>query len=127
MKCAINSSHTSKIIPPGIQKAIEFIKANYSETISLKCITQSACLSQYHFCREFKKNTGVSCFHFLNQIRIKTAKELIATNHHSITEICFSVGYNNLTHFERTFNTCEGQTPSQYRQKVMNHKNNNIC
>jgi AraC-like DNA-binding protein len=50
-------------------------------------------------------------------VRIERAKELLHETYWSITQICFDVGFNDLTHFERMFKSFVGVTPSVYRKE----------
>lgn len=104
-----------KALQSKINNAVVFIENHYTENIYLYNIAQSAHLSHYHFCRLFKKHTGITCNKYLMSFRIKQAKKLLKESDLNITEICFEVGFNNLTHFERVFKGLEGITPSEYR------------
>jgi AraC-like DNA-binding protein len=59
---------------------------------------------------------GLSVTQYLNQFRLTKAKQLLSETDFSITRICFDVGFNSLTHFERVFKHIEGQSPSEYRK-----------
>lgn len=99
-----------------IRKSIRFIQNHYFEPISLHDIADAACLSPYHFCRLFKKCLGISCIKYLACVRIEKAKQLLRDTYQFITEVCFDVGFNDLTHFERVFKNQVGMTPSAYRK-----------
>ena len=98
-----------------IGKAIVFMSKHYKEDISIQKIAESAFFSPYHFSRLFKKQFGISCYKYLTNLRITKAKELLKDTEMLITNICYEVGFNDLTHFERTFNREEGLTPSAFR------------
>ncbi len=100
-----------------IRRAVKFIECHYCEQISLQDIAAAACLSPYHFCRLFKRWLGVSCMKYLTNVRIGKAKQLLQNTSQSITEICFDIGFNDLTHFERVFKMQVGLTPSAYRKE----------
>ena len=101
---------------PAIQKAIEFVKEYYWKPLSLEEIAQAACLSPYHFCRLFKRNVGISCMKYLTRLRIRKSRDLLRQTSKTVTEVCYSVGFNDLSHFERVFKAAVGSTPSTFRK-----------
>lgn len=108
---------TSQNVSPNIEKTKKFIEENYNQPLSLQLLAKIACMSKYHFCRIFKKQVNMTYTKYLNTIRIKEAKRLLNTSLLSITEICFQIGYNDLTYFERVFKKLENCSPSSYRKK----------
>lgn len=99
-----------------IRRAVTFMQENYDEELSLDQIAHAAYLNPYYFCRLFKKQMGLTCSKYLSILRIEKAKESLRGTDLSVTEICFTVGFNSLTHFERVFKGLEGITPSAYRR-----------
>lgn len=77
---------------PSIEKAKRFIEENFRKTLSLDLLAETASKSKYHFCRLFKKQTGMTCTEYINVIRVREAKGLLKNNLMSISEICFLVG-----------------------------------
>lgn len=55
---------------------------------------------------------------YLNNIRIRKAKELLRTTDLQIQEIADQVGYFDSKYFSRQFKTATGMTPAQYRQEL---------
>jgi AraC-like DNA-binding protein len=99
-----------------IKRAITYMENHYSEEMSLDQIAHAAYMNPYHFCRLFKKQVGTTSSKYLSLLRVGKAKELLKGTELTVTEICFRVGFNNLTHFERVFKGLEGMTPTAYRQ-----------
>jgi YesN/AraC family two-component response regulator len=109
----------NKEFTPHIKKAIKYIKENFDNNeLTLSKVAKEACLSQYHFSRIFKEISGVSYTNFLNGIRISKAKKLLRDKTASILDISLSVGFNNLSHFDRVFKKREGMTPTEYRRRL---------
>ena len=54
---------------------------------------------------------------YLNEIRISESKRLLREVDRTIAEIAFTVGYNNVTHFNRVFRQIEGASPTEYRDR----------
>ena len=68
------------------------------------------------FSRFFKKNTGNSFTDYVTRLRIDRACKLLADTHVPVTDICFEVGYSNISNFNRLFRKDRGVTPSTYRR-----------
>lgn len=99
-----------------VDRAMEFIKKNYFEDLTLKIVSDSVGLSESHFSRIFIKHTGKSFTDFLTFIRIEKAKELMASTDMKIYEIATKVGYSNTEHFSRMFKKITGVSPNNYRK-----------
>lgn len=52
------------------------------------------------------------------QQRIEAAKRMLVGSDKSVTEIAFDVGFNDVSHFGRTFRRHAGTTPSRFRRPV---------
>ena len=99
-----------------LKDVYEYIENNYTRKLYLGEIAKRACLSKYHFCRVFKTLTGQTVMEYVNSLRIERAKELLRKTFFSITEICFEVGFTNISNFNRTFKNIAGVAPSEYRK-----------
>lgn len=97
-----------------IKHAIGYIKANFERKVSLEEVAGEVGLSKYHFSREFKKATGMNFIAFLNGVRCRNAKKLLAMKKYSIHEIAQKCGFENDSYFSRTFKEIMGHLPSHY-------------
>lgn len=66
--------------------------------------------------RYFKRMTGKTLTTFTNELRVEYACTRLETPGQSITEVCFDSGFNNLTHFCKSFRKHTGMTPSAFRR-----------
>lgn len=103
-----------------IKGIVTYINDNLECQLSLEKISNCFHMDKYYLCRFFKEHTGLSVIDYVNRKRILTAEKLITQNKHTITDIAFMVGFNNLTHFERIFKQYTGSTPRNY--KVNSHQ-----
>lgn len=102
-----------------MQKALEYLAANFQEKISLHQLARHACVSPSHLSFLFKKSFGISFKTLLTMIRIERAKQLLVEQpSQRVTNISAEVGYDELSHFERTFRRYVYCTPRQYRQRL---------
>jgi AraC-like DNA-binding protein len=108
--------------PPIITKAKEFIREHHTEDLSLPQVAQFAHANRFHFCRMFKRATGLNFTQFLSRVRIESSKNLLINPQLRVSEIAYEVGFQSLTHFNRVFQKLLGQSPTQYRLKVQGRK-----
>jgi AraC-like DNA-binding protein/NAD(P)H-dependent FMN reductase len=100
-----------------IGKAIAYLRANFGRCdLSLDMVARQAYMSRFHFSRVFKRETGVRFIDVLTMLRLSQASALLLETNHSITSICYRVGYNQLSQFERAFRKQFGTSPSAYRR-----------
>ncbi|WP_421590942.1 AraC family transcriptional regulator [Shinella sp. M27] len=99
-----------------LQRALVFIYRNFSTDIRLSDVAELAGMGESAFSRFFKKNTGNTFTDHVNKLRIWQACKLLAESDMPITDICFEVGYLNISNFNRTFLRQHRMTPSAYRR-----------
>ncbi|MCB2406348.1 AraC family transcriptional regulator [Hymenobacter lucidus] len=94
----------------------QYIQEHFAEPITVQELADIANLSVPAFCRYFKKMTSQTLTNFLQEYRISHARLLLLQDL-PITEVSYASGFNNLSHFNRTFRRLTGQTPSAYRDQ----------
>lgn len=105
-------------LPPHLLRCIRYIKENLAEPLTLEAMAQEGSLSKYYFCREFKKNIGMTPMQFLARIRVKRSKDLLRKSL-PISTIAMKVGFNDLSAFNRQFRKLVGQTPTDFRKSLL--------
>lgn len=98
------------------EETITYINEHFREDISVEEMASLAGLSQYHFIRVFKKETGFTPHEYLINTRIATAKYLLKNSRRSIKDICFASGFSSESIFCGAFKRHQGMTPMQYRK-----------
>jgi AraC-like DNA-binding protein len=96
-----------------IERACDFIRAHFSESLSLEELSRVACLSPFHFQRLFLKSKGVSPHEYLVQTRISKARELLLEGH-CLAGVAVDTGFVDQSHFTRSFKRIVGITPGRY-------------
>ena len=96
--------------------ALEFVAANLSEELREGELAEMTGLSRTAFSRAFKRHTGVNFIRYINEMRIRQACELLLSGDDFVVDICFNVGYNNLSNFNRHFLAMKKQPPSAWRE-----------
>lgn len=100
----------------GIIAAIHFLEKNLALPLDIDKLSRQACMSRSKLYIEFKKQLGCSPGEFQQQLRLKTSAEAISAGK-SVTEACYNVGFNDLSHFSRRFHQFYGCSPTAYRLK----------
>jgi len=101
-----------------IRQSKAFMDEYYSDPIDLETMASTACMSRFYFIRIFKQMYGITPRHYLRDVRMAKAKELLKSGL-SVTEVCFDVGYESLPTFSSTFKQATGCSPKKY-QKMNN-------
>lgn len=99
-----------------IQVALTHIRENFTRDLRLSEVADLLGMSEWAFSRFFKKNSGSSFTDYLRTLRIGYACKLLADTQMPITDICFEIGYANVSNFNRNFLSQRGATPSSYRR-----------
>lgn len=93
-----------------------FTMDEFHRKIHLEEVASVANMTVNSFCRYFKKRTRKSYIDFLTEIRIGQACKLLQQRDLSISQICYEVGFNNLSNFNRKFREINGLTPTEFRK-----------
>lgn len=68
------------------------------------------------FSRSFRKHTGLTFVQYVNAMRIELACQHLTQDDLNITEICYEIGFNNVSNFNRQFLLLKGMPPSKFRR-----------
>lgn len=94
---------------------------HYRQHISISDVASQVGYTKEAFCRFFKKRTRKTYMEYVIQMRIKEAcRIMLSEPERPIYEIGFEVGFNNTTHFNRTFKKIMNCSPREYRIRFYN-------
>ncbi len=99
-----------------MHKIYHFIETNYQKDINVNKVAELTNLTTAAFCRYFKKSTHLTFTEFLNQYRVNQAKKLLLHDK-NVTEACYESGFENLSHFNKTFKKIAGENPSEFKKR----------
>ena len=111
---ANNTGDTEKI-----NNVFEFIMKNYTNEIYVQEIASKLNMSVASFSRYFKHHTRKTFSDYVTEIRIGYVCRLLMENNHSISEICYKSGFDNLSNFYRHFKKITGIIPKEYRNRFL--------
>ncbi|MCD8118933.1 MAG: AraC family transcriptional regulator [Lachnospiraceae bacterium] len=105
-----------------IQKAIWFLTADPSAKIELEKLAHRLGMSASALSRKFHAETGQTITQYHMTFRIRYAMRLIREMNRTITEVAMQVGFHDASYFSKVFVKYAGQTPTAYRQQVMENE-----
>jgi AraC-like DNA-binding protein/ligand-binding sensor protein len=108
--------------PPLVQKARQYIANNKTESLSLAAVAQASGASVFHFCKVFKKSTGLKFTDYVARVRLEDARTQLLNPNRRISEIAYDVGFQSLTQFNRMFKRVFGQSPTEFRAHLTSGK-----
>jgi AraC-like DNA-binding protein len=100
-------------------RARRLIDERFDQPLDLDAMAAEACFSRYHFLRQFQREFRKTPHEYLQARRIERARQLLAAGHHSVTEVCFEVGFQSPGSFSTLFRKVVGQPPATYRARSL--------
>lgn len=102
-----------------IKRVVLFVKKDLTKRCPLSAAAEIAGLEAAYFSRLFRKTTGQTFNEWNARVRMEEAKAQLRIVDLSITAIAASVGYEDLTTFERVFRRSQHLCPRQYRAQEL--------
>ena len=114
----------SRLLCPGsekkphrhVKKLKEYIIEHLSEPMTVEELAHVVNLSPVYCGAIFARSEGMTIREFINFARINRARDLLAVDSMSISEIASITGYSDVFHFCKIFKRVAGTTPSEYRR-----------
>jgi AraC-like DNA-binding protein len=104
--------------PQAVKNAKIYIHANLVEQMTLEGVAKAVNVSPFHFCKIFKRSTGLTFTDFVNRARVEKAKRQLMKPTARITEVAYDVGFQSLSHFNRSFRRIANESPTEYRSRM---------
>jgi AraC family transcriptional regulator len=112
------SSHNHKSVrylgglsPTQLQLVTNYINEHLEQELSLEELAAIAQLSPYHFCRSFKRSTGLTPHQYVIRQRVERAKLLLKDGKMGISQVAVACGFTHQSHLNRHFKQLTGVTP----------------
>ena len=97
-----------------ITKAIRFVENNFAGDLKNQEVADACGMTEFRFSRAFKERYGVRFREYVIYFRLREARRLLANAEVSVTEVAYSVGFNDPSYFTRVFRKNFGKNPSAY-------------
>jgi AraC family transcriptional regulator len=83
----------------------------------LEEMAAQAGITPSHFCRVFKRATGMSPHQYVLKARLERAQQMLGQSETSMSVIADLLGFTSQSHFNRAFRKFTGETPSSFRKR----------
>ena len=105
-------------LPEKLLKVKDYIDNNYVYINTVTDVANKFFYSREYLSRSFKKYFNITIADYVNKKRIIKSQELFKQNK-SVTEVCYTVGYNSLSTFIRVFKSITNTSPTEYKKLVI--------
>ncbi|GLX71523.1 response regulator [Paenibacillus glycanilyticus] len=100
-----------------IKEIEEYVNAHLDRSIELREVADRFSFSPNYLGHLFKEESGVTFSEFVIRQRLAKAHEMLQDPVRKVYEVAFSVGYKNLTHFNKLFRDAYGLSPNEFRRQ----------
>ena len=91
------------------------MEEHYAENITLQTLSELSHFSKSYLLNAFTRQTGVSCYRYLQTVRIHQAKKMLEKEL-SLKDAAMAAGFSDQSHFTNFFKMFIGLTPKQYQR-----------
>jgi AraC-like DNA-binding protein/ligand-binding sensor protein len=103
---------------PVIVRARAYIAEHQAEDLSLEAVARAVHVSEFHFCKLFKRVTSLTFTDYLARVRVESVKQMLLDPHKRVSEAAFAAGFQSLSQFNRVFHRITGEAPRVYRERL---------
>lgn len=103
-----------------ISEIASYLNRNYSQNVTLAQVAKQFYISPSYLSRSFNKVTGFHLHEFVQIIRVREAQRLLRETRDKVLCIAETVGFEHISHFNKTFKKITGMSPLQYRKRSGN-------
>jgi YesN/AraC family two-component response regulator len=94
---------------------MELVEKNHSSSLfGVDQLAEQMGVSRMQLHRKLKALTDESPGDFIRRFRLQRAKELLSTGGLQVSEVAYETGFNNLSHFTKSFKEFTGTTPTEF-------------
>jgi AraC-like DNA-binding protein len=98
-----------------LNAGLSYVEKNLHKNIFQAQVAALCGMNPSQFSRHFKQIYGMTFQSFLIRRRMSEAVRLLKNPSASVSDVCFTVGFQDLSYFTRTFRRYVGMTPSRYK------------
>lgn len=100
------------------QDVLLYLQSSYRRPLSLDDVSRHFGYSKYRFSHIFNRSVGCSLTQYLDSLRSRHAANLLRESDTPLLDVAMSSGFDSMRTFYRSFKSCFGMTPSQYRRST---------
>jgi len=111
----VTRSPRAHLLSTRLRRVKRMLEEQYTAPLTVKHMASCACVSPFHFVREFRVAYGQTPYQMLIRIRLRKARRLLEQKALSVHEISHRVGFSTPDSFYRAFRRRYRLSPSEYR------------
>lgn len=101
-----------------LKKTLKLIESNfYDENFSVELLAGKINMSVSQLNRKLNALIDQPAGQLIRSLRLQRAADLLNQNSASVSEICYNLGFSDLSYFSRAFKKQFGRTPTEYRKE----------
>ncbi|MEI6492992.1 MAG: PocR ligand-binding domain-containing protein [Verrucomicrobiota bacterium] len=104
--------------PDVVSRAKKYIEAHSHEPLTLEEVVKHVHSGRFHFCKIFKRTTGITFTEYVARVRVEKAKVLLMDPGIRVSEVVFSAGFGSIPQFNCVFKRFVGKSPTEYRSRA---------
>lgn len=109
--------HPEKQESPIVEKAVDYIRKHYMDTVTLQDVAELCFVTREHLCRIFKKETGFGFTEYLNIYRMQKANAMLTENPKiRVSQVAVSCGFGDSNYFSKQYKRLYGISPTKERK-----------
>jgi AraC family transcriptional regulator len=102
--------------PRWLKQARDFLHAYFTESVSVEAVATAVGVHPSHLMRGFRQYFRCTVGDYVRRLRVEHACQLLSTSDAPPSQIALAVGFADQSHFSRTFKSCLGVTPTEFRK-----------
>lgn len=108
-----------------MERIMKSINKNFANSdFNVDMLTEEVGVSRAQLHRKMKEMTGIPASEFLRNIRLEQAARLLKEQKVNVTQVAYSVGFNNLAHFSTIFRRHFGVSPTEFAERSQEERQN---
>lgn len=113
----VKNENSLKTTDKTINRCIDYIEHNYQQKLTVPLLAKELGITSEYLSSKFKKVTGINLPIYINQVKVREARNLLAMSNMSIIDISEYLGFTNQSYFQTIFKNISGITPLRYRKE----------
>ena len=113
-----SEAKTSTTHPQWLSHAVDFIRENYAQPVSLSQIAATVGVHVAYLAEVFRKHHGCSIGQYIRRLRLDYAARQVMFSEESLADISIDAGFYDQSHFTKFFKRYAGMTPAEMRARA---------
>jgi len=106
-----------------VREVIEYLIRHLDQKVTLELTADHVKMNKNHLSRLFKQETEKTIVHYLNELRLERARELLKNRDLSVKAVAEGVGIPDQFYFNRLFRRRYDQNPTDYKKSLLKNQN----